>query len=222
MSFNRRLFLNIGLLLFVLLSCWLIIDSAAKTPNSFVTSPDKPDTYMENIIATQTDKTGKIKNVLYANSIYHYDDTSSYAKQAKLSHSECYKNNKKPLSGDVAKIDKPVIFIYANGVKSWKVKSKTANAINNFSSVTFNKNVVLNKLPGTNHQPETTLYTDAMTACPNNNYAYTNNRVKIVRPGNTVSSTGASANMNTNTIELRSKASSEYDPNVTNDAKKEN
>ena len=149
--------------------------------------PGKPDSYMQDVVATQFNKEGKITLKLTSPRLTHY------------------------AVDDRMHITTPHLVLYRQSPKPWYIQSEYADTKHGVDEILFSENVKI-RHPADSENPETALATRAITIFPSQKMASTAEAVVFTQPDTIVHAIGMLANLDDGSIKLLSEAQGEYAP----------
>ncbi len=151
---------------------------------------NRPDAWMENVVAIIINKAGSPALKVEAPKMVHYADH------------------------DTTHIETPHITMYRQSPEPWYINSNYATATQGLDQIYFWDNVVIHHISDVAN-PTTTMTTTTLTVFPDKQIAQTNDRVTVVQPDTTIHGIGMLANLNDGTVQLLSQARGEYVPSET-------
>lgn len=175
------------LMLAIGLSGWSIINSKKPPKVKSVDSPNRPDSIMEDVVATIINKEGKVALKIETPRMVHY------------------------LQNDTTHIEAPSITVYRESPEPWYIHSNYAKATKGIDKLFFWSNVTI-KHNNDNANPMTTIKTDTLTVFPNKKIAATDDPITLVQPDTVIHATGMLADLNDGTVKLLSSTRGEYVP----------
>ncbi len=184
----KNLIISFLLILTLGLSLWSILDS--KRPEIMTThSTQRPDAFMENVVATIINNDGMPSLKVEAPKMVHY------------------------IENDTTDILTPHITLYRESPEPWSIDSRHAKATQGLDKIYFWEDVVIHHV-NDSANPTTTMTTATLTVFPNKQIAQTNDNVTVIQPSTTIHGLGMLANLHEGTVQLLSKAQGEYIPNA--------
>lgn len=146
-----------------------------------------PDAYMEDVVATIMNKSGKPTLKIETPRMIHFANNNT------------------------TDITKPHITVYRDSPVPWYINSDYAKATNGIDQIILWSNVVMNH-PSDTTNPLTTMKTHSLTIFPDKKIAQTPDAVTITQPDMTVHAVGMFANFQDGTVKLLSQTVGEYAP----------
>jgi len=169
------------------LSVWSIMLANPPHTNISQDDPKKPDSFMQDVVATFYNKDGTPSLKLVTPKMIHYPENN-------MMH-----------------IVTPRVTVFRNSPQPWYIDSDYANAKNGIDEILFWSNVHIHH-PSDIENPATSLHTASLTIFPTQKIASTNDPVTFIQPDTTVHAIGMQANFDLGTIKLLSQAKGEYAP----------
>jgi lipopolysaccharide export system protein LptC len=171
------------------LSVWSILFSQPSSSTSVNRAANRPDAFMEEVVATVIGKEGKPILKVVSPKMVHYPENDS------------------------TDITTPQITVYRKeSVNPWFINSTYAKATQGTDKILFWDNVVIHH-PSDKDTPNTTMKTNSLTVFPGKLIAQTDDAIQINQPASTIHAIGMLANLNDGTVKLLSQAREEYVPN---------
>lgn len=186
--------------LFLLAACigsWLLLTALENRAIPLLPS-NRPDSYMTNATATRMDEQGILKDELKAPLLVHFPE------------------------GNTTNITSPHFIIYSTkpNEQPWHITANYGQAHDGIDILELWDNVKLEQFASAN-SAAITMITTAMTIFPRQQYAQTQQPVKVWQLGSVVTSVGLHADLKTGDIDLLSQAYGKYQPETnTNTSKK--
>lgn len=182
--FSKNLFYSGLLITALLLSGWSLFIIYHKKPS---TADDlgKPDSFMEEVVATFIDKEGKPSLKMIATKMTHYNQN------------------------DATTISNPILTLYRKSPKPWHLTADHARALQGISQIRLWSNVIINH-PGDTQNEKTTLLTPSLSVFPDKQVATTVAPVVITQPNTKIHAIGMKADLDSGAIHLLSQAVGEY------------
>jgi lipopolysaccharide export system protein LptC len=182
--------MSIGVLLVcaLCLSTWSIFITQQSTPKTTEINFNRPDMFMEQVIATIINKEGKPTLKVVTPKMIHYAQSDS------------------------TDITTPMITVFRkDSPKPWTINANFAKATDGITQILFWDNVTIFH-PSDENNPTTTMKTDTLTVFPQKQTAETDKAILITQPTSTIHAIGMQANLNDGTVKLLSQATEEYAP----------
>ncbi len=175
-----------ALFLLVVYTGWLLKQTQQTT---FVSSKNDslPDFIAHDVVAIETDNTGKLHNKFISSEIVHYakDDTAFY--------------------------DKPHIISYSATEKQpWDITANHGQSIHGTKKLILWDDVNIHEPEGAMNN-DTRITTSRLIVYPSQNYAETDEPVTFIEPGLVVHSVGMKIYFKEKRVELLNQARGEYD-----------
>lgn len=186
---TRQYFITTFFLLAACIGTWLLL-TAIENRSVPLNNNDRPDSYMLNVTATSLDENGNLKDELQAPKLVHF------------------------AKGDTTNVTKPHFILYnadATG-QPWHVYADQGQARDGINVLDLWGNVRLEQPAGPDNAA-ITMVTSAITVFPKEQYAQTQQPVKVWQSGSVATSVGMRINLKTGNIELLSQAKGKYQPN---------
>jgi lipopolysaccharide export system protein LptC len=186
MPLTRQLMPTFLLLLAAALSSWLVIKSL-EAPVNTPEPPQNPDAYMFNVSAVKMNALdGTPQDELFSPEMVHYP------------------------TADTTNVTTPHIIIFnSNGEEPWHIYADQGQARNGTDILQLTSNVRLQQAAGP-HNQALIINTSAMTIYPDQQYAETDQPIKLWQPSDTATSVGLKAYQQTGIIDLLSQARGHY------------
>lgn len=146
---------------------------------------DKPDAYMDDVIATIIDKQGNPSIKIVASKMIHY------------------------VENDATDITNPLMTLYRKSPKPWHLSADHARTLQGISQILLWENVIINH-PGDDQNEKTTLAMPTLTVYPENQTASTADPVVINQPNSKIHAIGMNADLASGTVKLLSQARGEF------------
>jgi len=183
------------LLLAACIGTWVLLNELENRAVP-LTNSNHPDSYMNDVIATQMDEQGKLKDELKSPLLVHFPN------------------------GNSTNITSPHFIIYNSDStdEPWHITANYGQAHDGINIIELWDHVKLMQPAGAQNA-ETTMVTTAMTVFPKQQYAQTQQPVKVWQAGSVVTSVGLHADLKTGEIDLLSQARGKYQPDTTNSKK---
>jgi lipopolysaccharide export system protein LptC len=176
------------LLMFAIgLSAWSIMIANPSKSIHTEDDPSRPDSFMQDIVATMFNKDGKPTLRLIAPQLTHFPENN-------LTH-----------------IVTPRVTIFRTSPQPWYIDADYADAKNGIDEIRFWSNVQI-RHPADTENPKTSMNTESLSVFPDQQIASTKDAVTFVQPDTTVHAIGMLANLSDGTIKLLSQAKGEYAP----------
>jgi lipopolysaccharide export system protein LptC len=169
------------------LSGWSILIANPAQVTTTQDDPKKPDSFMEDVVATIFNKEGTPSLKLTTPKMIHYPENN-------MTH-----------------LETPRVTLFRKSPQPWFIDSDYANAKNGIEEILFWSNVHIHH-PSDIENPTTSLHTASLTIFPDQQIASTHDPVTFIQPDTTVHAIGMQANYDTGTIKLLSEAKGEYAP----------
>lgn len=163
----RKVSFTIFLLFGVLYSSWLVIQTQQGKARNTI-DLQRPDAFIEDVVATDMDKNGKPHSKLIAPRIVHY------------------------ASHNTSVMTEPHFIFYSENEQPWHTTSEHGKAINGNEQLELWDNVKIHQPAGRANR-ESTMTTEAIRYYVNQSYAHTEKPVQIHSPGTTVQAVGMKA-----------------------------
>jgi len=185
---TRQYIITTLLLLAACIGTWLLRE-ALENRAVPLTGSNHPDSYMNDVVATQMDEQGKLKDELQAPLLVHF-----------------------PV-GNTTNITSPHFIIYNSDStgEPWHITANYGQAHDGINILELWDHVKLTQ-PAGSKNTATTMVTTAMTIFPKQQYAQTQQPVKVWQMGSVVTSVGLHADLKTGEIDLLSQARGKYQP----------
>ncbi len=148
---------------------------------------NRPDSYMENVVAVIMNENGKPSLKIEAPAMVHYAEN------------------------DRTHLAKPKVTVFREFPYPWYINADYAEINNGIQQIIFQNHVIIHH-PSDASNPLTTMTTDSLTVFPSKQMAKTGDAVTITQPDIIVHAVGMLANLNDGTVKLLSKARGEYAP----------
>lgn len=179
---------------FLLAACigtWLLLQTLEEHRLP-LTDDNHPDSYMKEALAIQIDPQGRLKDELSAPLLVHFP------------------------KGNTTDITAPHIILYNSNSNSppWHITADNGRAHDGIRIVKLWNHVKLMQPEGPQNGA-TTLLTSSMTIFPKQQYAQTDQPVKVWQGGDVVTAKGLHANLKTGEIDLLSHTFGQYQPDTT-------
>ena len=137
----------------------------------------EPDFFIEDVISTMMDAEGQPLYRLQASLLQHFPDDKSVALQA------------------------PQLEYYRKQLPPWTAKAEAGRVYDDGRQVFLDGAVSMHR-PGTGKQPPTDMYTENLVVLPEDDYAETAARVKIISGKNQLKGTGMRVYLDEGRLEL--------------------
>lgn len=180
---RKNIAILIALICTAAISFWFIFTS--KSIKFIKDSSLNPDSYMIDFKVTQTNKTGQLENIFFADKAFNYTQQSKTTFNA------------------------PFIIHYVPNAPPWHITAKHGLALDNGDTIILTDHVKAKQLPGPNSR-NATLTTSKLTYYPKKALAITHQPVVIEQPGSIIHSKGLQADLNKNVIKLISNVHGQY------------
>jgi lipopolysaccharide export system protein LptC len=177
------------LLLAAGLSGWSMFMPKKSVPIIVNSQQEKPDAFMENVVATIFNKEGK---------------PALKIETAKMTHFA---------EDDTTQMTTPHVTVYRQSPNPWYIDSDYAKSSQGIAQIIFWSNVVIHH-PEDVVNPTTTMQTASLTVFPDKQIAQTNEAVTLTQPDTTIHAVGMLANLGSGTVKLISQARTEYVPKL--------
>ena len=178
---------NFTLILGLLLGSWLLLKQTEIKPISSPYAAHFVDSYAQNIMLKQFDKSGALNQTLEATRLEHYPWR------------------------DMTLVMKPQMMIKQN--ETWFVRADYAKATEGGHEITLWQNVVL-KQPQEGGNT-TSIFTSRLTYLPKANIISTKESIHIKQPGFSIAAIGMRADLNKKTVKLSQHVLGHYEPQTT-------
>ncbi|EKD73685.1 MAG: hypothetical protein ACD_45C00217G0001 [uncultured bacterium] len=186
---SKHFAISLLLLLTILSSTGSILLSKSSKQLTATNQAGQPDAYMENIVATITNKQGIPALKIESPKMIHFaNDDTTY-------------------------IMRPRVTIYRQSPQPWYINSDYAKATHGIGQIVFSNNVMIHH-PFDVANPNTTMTTTSLTVFPNKQQATTSEAITITQPDTVVHAIGMFANLNDGTVKLLSQAKGDYVPST--------
>lgn len=182
--------MTIGFLIIIAmgLSMWSILITRQSISTSSETASDRPDAFMEDVVATVIDKEGAPALKVVAPKVVHY------------------------VENDATDMTSPIITIYRkDSPNPWFINADHAKATQGVDQIVFQNKVTIHH-PTDSRYPTTIMHTDSLTVFPEKQLAQTKEAIIINQPASTIHAIGMLANLDDGTVKLLSEAREEYAP----------
>lgn len=166
------------ILLFVALisGLFLVLSNPIKQPEN---KPDNPNSFAENVTATEFDLDGKAKTIWVASKMVNY------------------------IKDNITLFENPRLTLYKSNQPPWYFNADHGKAIHGKEEVFLWGNVKGYQPPGENSH-NMTLLSPTMTVYPDQSYAITHDPVVIQKPHNIVHAIGMKIDLKTSNVTLLS------------------
>ncbi len=184
---RQQRLIGIVLLLAVIVSSWLVLQTSFYQISSKDMDEHQPDAFMEQVHAIRFDELGCLATEFFAPIMWHY-----------------------PLN-NTTEMTKPHFLIYLEGKQPWKISALQGKAFTGINRIVLWNNVLGHEAKGP-HNPETSIRMASVTLFPTRKYAETNQEVTAEQPGVLIKSKGAQIDLTQRTIKLLAKVRGDYEP----------
>jgi len=195
MNSKKTIFFTLALAVAIGFSCWLALNIAKNLLHESNVSTQNPDFFMHNVIYTQMDEDGNMRNQITAPSLVHY------------------------LDNDTSMFEKPHLLVFNVTQKLWDISADRGKSISFMGTIYLSDNVNIERME-TPNDLGFTVKTTAMTVYPDSKTANTKEPVTILQNGSVVNAVGATADLAQGTVNLLSKVEGNYAPEKTTNNEK--
>lgn len=186
-SYKKYLFTAL-LILGVSYTGWLLFQSTHLSFNNIKDDKTRPDSFMKQVTAIQTDINGKISRRLVSPELHHIPNK------------------------DMTLLEQPVYVIYSqDGKKPWTIKALHGTSFNGGKSILLKDKVNIHEPQGTKND-DMRILTSKLTYYPSTDYATTDKHVTIKKPDLLVTAIGMQAYLKIKQIKLLSHTRGVYVP----------
>jgi lipopolysaccharide export system protein LptC len=185
---NKKLiFLTLVLLIAAGVTTWFSLQIVKNTDKQYSAQPHNPDGIAFDVTYIDMDKNGLTAHIIYTPKLTHYP----------------YQNSSIFL--------KPNIFINNSNKQPWHITADSGTSKYGTKIINLVGNVKLHQKPGPNNK-ELTINTTKATIYTQTKFVKTDQPVKILEPGSTITAIGATADLNKKIVNLLSQVKEIYVP----------
>lgn len=188
MNAARQAFFLFASLILLACSGWYFASSGTTFKLNAETLLTTTDTVITELKLQQFSPTGQLANSLRSPLIRHVPKNNTHW------------------------IKTPHITITQDNQGAWEINAQQATALYGGKKITFKDNVRIHQQKS-EHNPETTFTTEAITYYPKTKHAITSKDILFEQPGQQVQAKGMKADLEKKHVQLLSQARGIYDPN---------